>query len=92
MPRDYPTEEELQQIEKWPHTDFPGLMSFARSIWEYDCWKEGTNAEGKTVYRLATAGWSGNESIISALCANHMFWAMCWQLSARGGLHVFICP
>ena len=42
-------------------------------------------------WELVTGGWSGNESIIQALRDNVLFWALCWQLSKRGGYYEFIC-
>jgi hypothetical protein len=50
------------------------------------------NDEGAEYIRFATGGWSGNESIISALEDNTMVRAMCWQLSAHGGLHIYEFP
>jgi len=41
------------------------------------------------VWEVATGGWSGNESIISALQDNYIFWAICWRLSKRGGYFEF---
>ena len=41
---------------------------------------------------MATGGWSGNESIISSLQDNIMFWSMYWESSHRGGLFIFRIP
>lgn len=87
---DYPTDEELDKIEKWDAKDSKGLLDFVHSIWQYadvGSWKE----KGKT-YRITTAGWSGNEDIIRAMRVNNIFWIICWHLSARGGLYVFKLP
>ena len=87
----YPTEAELRKIRKWPYTDFVGLMEFIRS----NCWwpngDSGWKQRGRR-YRLATGGWSGNESVIGALSRNPMFDALCWQSSHRGGLHIYHIP
>lgn len=83
----YPTTRELNKIKKWDYHDFVGLMEYVEHLWRYsDCgyWRR----RGRT-YRISTGGWSGNESIIAALIANRMFWAMCWCRSARGGHYVF---
>ncbi len=91
----YPIEEELHKIRGWSFIDFTGLMGFIHGIWEYVAepnpswcgWKQ----KG-LVYWLHTGGWSGNESIISAMQENHIFWAMCWLSSKRGGHYKFHIP
>ena len=85
----YPTEKELRRIEKWPYTDFVGLMEFIESIWEFKEW--GFNRT-KSSYQLSTGGWSGNESIIDAMQKNIIFWSVCWNSSRRGGHYVFRLP
>ncbi len=86
---DYPTDEELKKIAEWPlktREDYIGLMEYVASIWKW-----GAEVKGKHIktLRLATGGWSGNESIIQALNENYMFGMVCWQLSKRGGLHIY---
>ena len=86
MSGNYPTEEELARICAWPWNDVEGLRLYVFGLWN---WPEfGASVEGG-MWRLATGGWSGNEDIIAALQDNHMFWALCWQRSERGGLHWF---
>jgi len=92
----YPDEGELRDIENWPHTDHLGLMRFVQRLWRYpDRWHEepvyGSLREGRegVEYRVSTGGWSGNESLIYALERNTLFWALCWQLSQRGGYYEF---
>jgi hypothetical protein len=48
--------------------------------------------KGERYLRLATGGWRGNESLISALAQNRLVWMTTWQLSASGGLHIFKYP
>lgn len=93
----YPTEETLKRIEEWDWQDegFFGLAEFICNIWHFPDWaeyrdwaKDDFDREYREL-RLATAGWSGNESIISALNKNVMFSMMCWQSSHRGGLHIY---
>lgn len=87
-PGGYPSDETLDLIEKWPHTDFAGLLAFVRSAWEYpEYWK----VRGRW-HRVVTGGWSGNEDLIGALKSNAVFWAMYWQSSHRGGLYHFKVP
>ena len=83
----YPTEEELKKIEEWPHDDFKGLMDFIYDLWEYA--DSGYWVQKRKKYYISTAGWSGNEDIISALEKNWTFWMMCWQQSKRGGHYIF---
>ena len=86
----YPDETELAHITAWKWDNpegWEGLLAYVKARWEYaDCgyWQQ----RGRT-YRLHTAGWSGNESIIGALQENHMFWALCWVQSRRGGHYIF---
>lgn len=102
----YPTEEALRRITEWPWGDYKGLIEFVSDIWEYsDCgygWAEITEddrfyslllgQEEGHIYTVSTAGWSGNESIISALQDNMLFWALCWFASCRGGHFCFVIP
>lgn len=86
----YPTEETLDAIKQWPHTDFDGLMSFCEEAWVYDdYWTRTFNGQRIEAH---TGGWSGNESIINALGENTVFWLMCWPESKRGGHYVFELP
>lgn len=97
MEHDYPTEEELEKIRKWDWKDdgFFALAEYILNLWHFPDWatyREMTKNDHEQEYRelrLATAGWSGNESIISALNHNQMFNALCWQSSHRGGLHIY---
>ena len=83
--KEYPTDEELDEITKWDYKDFKGLMDYVSTLWN---WPNYFKKEGNK-FTLVTGGWSGNESIISALQDNRMFWTMCWYSSQRGGLYVF---
>ena len=87
----YPTEETLETIEKWSYGDgFFNLMEFVIKAWNKDYGKVRKKSFGdKTIYRFITGGWSGNESIISALEQNLMFWTICWLKSERGGCFEF---
>lgn len=86
MTPQYPTEEELDTIRTWMADDLHGLMEYVSPMWGY---KEfGWKQEGD-IYWLSTGGWSGNESLISAMRANHLWWtffAARWQ---RGGHYIF---
>lgn len=95
-PEGYPDDAELDAIANWPHgRGFHGLMAEVRRLnWEkYGSWREcdvtDEGVEYFREYRLATGGWSGNESLIGALQENFVFWSLCWQMSERGGLYVF---
>jgi hypothetical protein len=98
----YPTEETLAAIEQWPYQDAAGCLDFVRAAWHWPDWQcEGLRDEEASVVhaepddqyaRFATGGWSGNESLIHALKRNQMICTLTWQLSARGGLHIFRYP
>lgn len=91
---EYPTEQELKEIEEWDYKDFENLGEYVMSLWKYDAkmfedWKKDEFGQEYRMLWLATMGWSGNEDIIRALHKNRMFGMMCWQSSSRGGLHIF---
>ena len=92
----YPTELMLEAISKWSlEDDFIVLMGSLRPYWQYNSFKKKEIFDfgvKKIEYRLATCGWSGNESIIEALRENPTFWCLFWESSSRGGLHVFHLP
>lgn len=88
----YPTEEALEKIRVWPHTDLAGAFAFVRSIWWSADWGWHTEIGEKTEYKISTGGWSGNESLIAAMKANRMLWLITWQQSRRGGHYIFELP
>ena len=88
-PDGYPDDQELKRIQEWPVEDFRGLMEFVLSLWWHPEYIRQTTPRR---FLVSTAGWSGNESIISALQLNTMFWLICWQESRRGGHYKFELP
>ena len=100
--QDYPTAEDLAKIEQWPATDIAGCLDFVKALWHYpDAATHDISAHEASVLRagkqdrylrLATMGWSGNESIILAMQENLYVQLVAWQLSARGGLHIYRYP
>jgi len=83
----YPTKEELELVRK--HSgNIEKLLELLKEIWWMPDWglvvKDGT-------LELHTAGWSGNEEIISEL-GNTLFWVLYWQKSERGGHYYFELP
>lgn len=88
----YPSDATLQRIREWPHP-FIGLTDFLRESWAYPEYLRVESEEsGDVVIVAATAGWSGNESLIGALEDNYVFWSMCWLSSERGGRYRFKLP
>ena len=81
----YPTDDTLDTIKGWNFGDNAALMRYIRSAWS----DVGRVWESGREIHMATGGWSGNESIIQAMMENHVFWAMCWASSTRGGKYVF---
>ena len=73
----YPDEEELERVKKWNvnKANFDEFMEYIKSIWR---WPEFVK-KVENRYVLVTGGWSGNESIISAMRMNCTFWLMYWQ-------------
>ena len=96
MSGEYPTEKELRMIHRWKFDhpqSFVEFMDFVQSVGHW--WNLpdpfGWTKRGR-IYRIATGGWSGNESIIYAMQANFIFWSVCWVSSRRGGGFVFRLP
>lgn len=85
----YPDDRELETIEKWDLQKKPvrELIEFTRPIWKYS--DDGFFKFERGKLNLVTGGWSGNESIISALMGNRLFWGLYWYRSTRGGLYEF---
>ena len=93
----YPTKEALDRITNWDYNDPKGWFSFIENIW-YLCpwgWKEGQfkynewDEESRYLYRISTAGWSGNEDIIRAMQKHNILWGDAWLESRRGGHYIF---
>lgn len=99
----YPTESTLKKITKWNVMKLGclPLLRAIKPIWAYSeagyftenpPTKDGFTGTDEITFKLSTAGWSGNEDIISALEENTLFWAFCWYSSQRGGYHEFSVP
>ena len=77
----YPTDNTLWEIENWNPRDPWGLMDYVIEAWRWsDIMIE---QEGREI-TLITGGWSGNESIVSSLRLNIIFWSMNLLQSRRG--------
>lgn len=94
----YPTEEFLTWLETCEYPE--AALRAAQEAWRWPAVNTLTEAEaallgplehGDVPYRFATGGWSGNESIVRALCANCLTFYT-WWMSVRGGLHIFVLP
>ena len=100
----YPTEDTLNAIRIWPAMsakNLNDLLNFVAQTWHFKDFgvseelrpeelKMVSGIEPNAEYlRLATGGWSGNESLIDALHDNTVAWMCLWRLSACGGLHIF---
>ena len=81
----YPTEKTLSSIEEWDNNDLWGWLEFCRVCWKYPDYV--TTSDNVT--QFITGGWSGNESVISAMENNIVLWTLSWLKSERGGLYEF---
>ena len=97
-----PTDETLATLRSGDFASPTDALDFLRAAWnvQYGSVTETlTDAErsvlhsgwGDRYLRLTTGGWSANESLIGAY-QRTFGWAVTWQLSARGGLHMFKYP
>ena len=84
----YPHEDELRRIREWPwEGGFRGLMEYVRLRWAYA--DNGYWTQQGDRFRIATAGWSGNESLIGAMEDNWMFQSLCAVSWHKGGLYIY---
>mgnify|MGYP001577565522 CR=1 FL=1 len=94
---DYPTDEQLDRITKWTFDapdSFTQFMAYVKSVgnyWPSEMFGWTETPETRT-YHVSTGGWSGNESILSAMQDNLTFWMVCWQQHQRGGHYIFMLP
>lgn len=82
----YPTEETERAIANWDFRDIPGWLAYIKASWNHHygrMWRRGP------LLKMATGGWSGNESVVEAMRKNSLLWSMLWESSHRGGLEVF---
>jgi hypothetical protein len=99
----YPTEETLEFIAT--HTEIAEVLDFVKAAWHWPTFATHGLREAEAALlhmdladpemkylRLATGGWSGNESLVAAMERNRLLGVLCWQLSARGGLHIYAYP
>ena len=85
----YPTDEALARLRNWKIRDWSEIadwLAFARSLWRYpDYWSD---ADANGEMKVATGGWSGNESVIDAMQENRICWSWSWVESRTGGGYV----
>lgn len=99
---DYPTEDTLEFLS---HVGSAGkALDYLRAAWKSHLVggaTENISAHeaavvrsdfGDRYLRVSTGGWSGNEALLGALRKNTIVWRTTWQMSARGGLHIFKYP
>ena len=90
MNNEYPTNEQLKTISEWECVTYEKSVALAEyivNLWHFDDWATLTGKKIKTL-RLATGGWSGNESIQHAINKNLLF-NRHWEYSKKGGLSVY---
>lgn len=86
----YPTDETLDAIRQYPilcAADCEDLLTLIEPIWTFKNYISKDSDTG--LWTVSTGGWSGNESIISALEENALFWTLYWIQSRRGGHYIF---
>lgn len=86
----YPDDGELERIEKWSFEDIPGMFAFVRNLWQYA--DSGYWTQDGRIFKISTAGWSGNEDLIRAMEANQTVWSLTALSWRRGGHYEFELP
>jgi hypothetical protein len=97
----YPSEAELEKIKNWPPPEkdlfeLDALMQYVHERWKYPTfWEEDQVEEFGRPHRrytFSTGGWSGNESLVTAMEENpvlSMIAPWSWQ---RGGHYEYRLP
>lgn len=85
----YPTEETLNYVASLgPNMGTPDeIIEYIFSIWHWGDMM-GKYDKEKGCFEISTGGWSGNESIITAL-EKSFFWCFHWYQSRAGGHYWF---
>ena len=91
----YPTDEDLQQLEAYEGTPC-GFVQAAAALWDYpDAVRVEDHVDrlGRQVKRVSmvTLGWSGNEAVASTITGT-LFHTLWWESTHRGGLTVYQVP
>lgn len=83
----YPTDAELDELRNWSiNRSHMELVEWLEDRWK---WPDYIRRTQRRLY-IATGGWSGHEELLYELERSPcMFWSAHWELSKRGGLHVF---
>lgn len=89
----YPTEETLDYVVNYRVENVNSALYLFEKVlelwWNLDYSHSTEVKDGEIVHYISTLGWSGNESLISALRGNHLFWILYWAESRRGGHYKF---
>ena len=85
----YPTNETELAIKAWDFRDVDGWLAYIREAWNHHY---GRMWEENGMIKMATGGWSGNESITHSMRENYILWSLLWESSHRGGLEVLRMP
>lgn len=82
----YPSEETLKTIKDWDITDHATLPAFIAKAWH---WPDRACEVRPGLWVFATGGWSGNESLLSAMERSMAWYMLSWDaLYVPGGLQI----
>jgi len=96
MSYEYPTDEQLDAVKSWDFraATVTAWFQFIKTIWWMPDWGwheyDGVDdfEHRIRVYHISTGGWSGNESIISAMVGT-VGWMVSFYQHRRGGHYEF---
>lgn len=96
MNKGYPEEKDLKLIREWDHNDIFNLLEYLYDCWHFQDWGFKQKWSNEIIHQkpvlfveLHTGGWSGNESLITALLQNKFIRAFWYKQWTRGGHYKF---
>lgn len=89
----YPSDEVVEALPDVEITSWADCETILRALcaaWKWPSYARiGRRRKGRRLWRISTGGWSGHESLLSALERNSMFMVLCFHSLRRGGHYVF---
>ena len=85
----YPDEASLEAITKFDMIEQSAAGKLWKLIKENWHWPDWGWTEDSNLTHISTGGWSGNESVITAMEQNFLFWSLQFVSRRTGGHYTF---